>query len=349
MPKATPPPANALEGLQAASLDTLAQSWTRRYFEHTKDRELLEAQRSEHERKVLSRTGLKKYAQAQAYHLATTREAGSMTQAYWNSYHCMNTVSWWSDGGVTTDYCKQRWCPICARIYTADKINKYGDLLASWPDKHFVTLTIPNVPAGTLWDAINHMNSEFAKLRDKLKRRYKRGLESFQLSGLRKLEVTYNWRRDDYHPHYHLVVETKEMADWILREWLQRMPDARRIAQDVRPCDENTEKELFKYFTKIMSHLPDDWRLREAVRPLNHIFYAARRKPMFTTFGNARTQSSGLLKAELLAEVGTNCAHNDAKELPARHLVRQLTWSRELSTWAEGGNEYDLEREAYHG
>ena len=73
------------------------------------------------------------------------------------------------------------------------------------------------------------------------------------LVGLRKLEVTYNAIRNDFHPHYHLVVSGHQVAGDLVSEWLKTFPEAHRSAQDIRPADMDSTMELFKYFTKLLT------------------------------------------------------------------------------------------------
>jgi len=126
-------------------------------------------------------------------------------------------------------------------------VNRYNPVLSEWQDKHFVTLTVPNVSAELLSEMIDTMQSEFRRISDLA------GWRKIPFIGFRKLECTYNPERNDYHPHYHIVVSGECAANFLLEQWLERFPNAARSAQDVRRCDDNDVFELFKYFTKIIS------------------------------------------------------------------------------------------------
>jgi hypothetical protein len=122
-------------------------------------------------------------------------------------------------------------------------------VLEAWPDKHFVTLTIKNMPAAELRPAIAGMVSTFQAIKLGMRR-----TAGVKLRALRKLECTYNQRTDEYHPHFHFVVEDREQALLLREAWLERYPettDAR--GQDVQPADNKSVRELFKYFTKLLA------------------------------------------------------------------------------------------------
>jgi len=205
-----------------------------------------------------------------------------LQKSYWNTYHCCEILIREGEK-ITGSYCKNRWCTVCNRIRTAVLINTYKPVLDSWEDKWFVTLTVPNVPAEELNDAIVTMQNEFRRIRKTLGKRNERG-KGNKFMGLRKLECTYNPVRADYHPHYHIIVRGEDVARGLLNEWLKRYPDARDIAQDVRPADNDSVMELFKYFTKLIVKVNRDDR-QVYIEPLDMIFRAIRGKRTFQNFG----------------------------------------------------------------
>jgi plasmid rolling circle replication initiator protein Rep len=206
-----------------------------------------------------------------------------LKKAYWNTYHCCETLV--QDGEeITGSYCKNRWCTVCNRIRTAVLINTYKPVLDSWEDKWFVTLTIPNVPAEELHSALEEMQAEFIRIRKTLGKRSLRG-KGDKFIGFRKLECTYNPDRDDYHPHYHVIVKGENMARALLDEWLRRFPDAKSIAQDIRPADDDSVMELFKYFTKLMVKVNNGKDRQVYIKQLDVIFQTIRGKRTFQNFG----------------------------------------------------------------
>lgn len=165
---------------------------------------------------------------------------------YVNTLNCCTTLTKRGEK-VTGNYCKNRWCMVCNRIRTAQLIKKYSPVLQEWENKCFVTLTVPNIKGKRLRRELERMQYQLKLIRQKFHKR------KVKFSGVRKLEVTYNPNRDDYHPHYHFIIEGEEVGRELLREWLERFPEAKRKAQDVREADNETVMELFKYFTKVIT------------------------------------------------------------------------------------------------
>lgn len=64
----------------------------------------------------------------------------------------------------------------------------------------FLTLTAPNVPANELEDEIKYYNHSFKKLMER------KEVKTIAKGYARKLEITYNEERDDYHPHFHVLI-----------------------------------------------------------------------------------------------------------------------------------------------
>lgn len=165
---------------------------------------------------------------------------------YRNAYYCNHTLCQVGDQ-VTAKYCNTRICSVCNRIRTAKMINGYSKPLAELQDKQFVTLTIPNVPGTKLPETLNSMQKSLRNIFTQMKKR------KMKYGGIRKTEITYNPIRSDYHPHLHIIIDGVENASYIVKEWLARYPGAAPYCQDIRPVDDFSMMELFKYSTKIVS------------------------------------------------------------------------------------------------
>jgi hypothetical protein len=213
--------------------------------------------------------------------------------SYWNTFHCASRLLFDADKmRLTGKYCNNRWCLVCNRIRSAKLINGYFMEISKLDDIHFVTLTVPNVGFRVLRTTVKKMGYTFRRITDKYR---KRGIT---LNGIRKLECTYNETTDNFHPHYHLIVEGRENADNILADWLQRYPDASIKGQDVRPADENAILELFKYFTKVVTRKKGDAKNRytvhiDALDKINRAFYRLR---FFQGFGKIKNKSEEVEK-----------------------------------------------------
>lgn len=148
-------------------------------------------------------------------------------------------------------FCNNRWCNICNRIRTAKLIKGYGAAIESMLDPRFVTLTVPNVPATELRAEIRRMISQFRKIQE-LRRKHKKPL----IRGIRKLEVTYNPDLQNFHPHFHFIVEGEAAANELIEDWLDRNTTADKRGQDQREAKNPIE--LFKYFAKLTSKSKSD-------------------------------------------------------------------------------------------
>ncbi|MDM6196059.1 protein rep, partial [Staphylococcus aureus] len=69
-------------------------------------------------------------------------------------------------------------------------------------DKQFIflTLTTPNVTVEHLEDEIKNYNESFRRLSNR------KHFKSIAKGYVRKLEITYNKKRDDYNPHFHVLI-----------------------------------------------------------------------------------------------------------------------------------------------
>jgi hypothetical protein len=246
-----------------------------------------------------------------------------LRKSYWNSYHCCNNVGLKESGETTSLYCDARWCLVCNRIRSAKMINSYLPALNEWNDKHFVTLTIPNAPADGLSDAIAMMQAEFFRIKETFKKQHQRQQRDDKLVGLRKLECTYNISREDYHPHYHAIIQGEENANDLLAEWLRRFPDARDVAQDVRKADDASVRELFKYFTKLIAKAAGG---QSVILPeqLDVMFRVLRGKRTFQNFGFTKPKETEEVSEEALEM---------AEEIERETIVEVYQWKQELHDW----------------
>lgn len=181
-----------------------------------------------------------------------------LKKSYINTLHCCSELK--QDGDkLTAKYCKNRWCMVCNSIRTGKSINGYDSEFKKLRDAQFVTLTIPNVKKEDLRAAIRGMKLTSQAIYKKLHRWCQK--LNIKLSGIQKLECTYNAEQDTYHPHFHYIIEGKAVAETFVDEWLNRNIDAVSDAQKIVPANLNSMKELFKYFTKVVNTKGKDRRI----------------------------------------------------------------------------------------
>jgi hypothetical protein len=139
-----------------------------------------------------------------------------------------------------------------------------------------------------------------------MKTQYRRKQRATPLVAIRKLEVTFNPTRQDYHPHFHFVVSNRQTADDLRKMWLTQFQAARWQGQDVRLADDRSTLELFKYFTKLISSHSKDRLI--LVDPLDVIFQAVAGERTFQAFNVKITKETSDQEAEALADAMTTDA-----------------------------------------
>lgn len=251
-------------------------------------------------------------------------DAKGMIPTYWRAYHCGGELR--KEGGkLVTTLCRCRCCTVCMKIETARLIKRYLPVLNTFDEKWFVTLTPPNVPADKLPAMIARMKRVFNTIRERIKKQYQRGQRATALRALRKLECTVNLRRWDFHPHFHIITDSEEVANYLVSEWLRHFPEANRKGQDVRQADDNSVMELFKYFAKLTASGGKDGGTKYIpAEALNIIFTAVAGERVFQAFN----MKAGPVEPEAVA------TEPELVELELARGERWL-WNRELNDWVE--------------
>jgi Plasmid rolling circle replication initiator protein and truncated derivatives len=257
-----------------------------------------------------------------------------LKQSYWNTWHCSDVLL--QDGKkITAKYCNNSWCLVCNRIRTAKLIKGYLPELKKMDDPRYVTLTFPNVPATELKAAIDEMIREIARIKRVLKKR-----EGIEINGLRHLECTYNEIDDTYHPHFHVLIDGREVGGALIREWLKRYPGAEEWCQDNRPADENDLVELCKYSTKMFTRKQtgkEDGKkiIQVNVEALDVINQALYRRRILQPMGWVKKVSEDVeeLEAQVIEDVQEN--------------IDVWSWEQEVSDWVNSVGELLTGCEAY--
>jgi plasmid rolling circle replication initiator protein Rep len=150
---------------------------------------------------------------------------------------------------MAANFCKWRFCPMCAMRKSridALRISVLMTYISKVHGKSFimVTLTAPNVKADKLSEEITRYNECFKKL---TRRKEVAGINH---GYIRKLEVTYNKKRDDYHPHFHVVFAVNRSyfnsRDYVKQEkwlslWRECMDDLSITQVDVRKVRQSVD------------------------------------------------------------------------------------------------------------
>lgn len=263
----------------------------------------------------------------------------SLKKSYWNTVHCVETLLFNQETKtITGKYCKNRWCLVCNRIRTGKLMNLYFDEFSKHEDLYFVTLTVRNIPADSLSGAIRDMQKSWNKIRLKFVRK-------FSFDGIRKNECTYNLKENTFHPHFHVVIKGKDQAKLLLKMWLQLHKEetglySDRKGQDIRKCDKDTLKELFKYFTKIVKRdkKADKNEYPVLIEPLDVMNRAYYKMRVFNSFGIFRN-----LRLEELEEMD----ELQAEELEEIREGNVWAWVQDQSDWVSEFGELLTDNDYY--
>ena len=230
-------------------------------------------------RKKLQKRARCKYITTQIA-TALSKLDSPLKKSYKNSIFCNNLISQ-NGNELTAKYCKNRWCLNCNRIRTGFLINGYTEPLKELNEKRFVTLTIPNVKESELPGTITEMLKRFRMIQKTFQKR------KTPVVGIRKMECTYNYEANTYHPHFHLIIEGQQTGNDIIDQWVKHYPEAEIWLQKNLPADDNTIKELFKYFTKLISKNSNKLVSMPIIhiKSLDIIFRAMKGKRVFQPMG----------------------------------------------------------------
>lgn len=156
-------------------------------------------------------------------------------------------------------FCGVRLCPACAWRKAAKDATRISCVLQrALDDKHqliFATLTAANCGASELQQQVRQYGRAYNALMHRLP--YRKVIAGH----LRKLEITYNRYRDDYHPHVHFVWAVKRKAweqqpitvEQLTDDWRQQlraqgcMAAVSDLAQDIRPVRAATREQVLEY------------------------------------------------------------------------------------------------------
>ena len=264
----------------------------------------------------------------------------SKNKSYWNMWHCANTAEL-ENGKFKTRYCKNRLCIVCNSIRTAELTNKYRHVLKAWDgDMWFITLTAQTVSDVELRDNIKERERITRLIFKRLDKRHRRHPDTHEKPRLiKKIECTYRVASDKYHPHQHLIVKGEETAKAFLKMWIE---DAKHLgvdpaAQDIQKADENTHKELFKYFTKVIS---DGGAKEESERAIylhavDTIFQAIKGIHTFRPMGFKISQYDPVLGDVVRYEQSAPTeASRKLEDISQENLDPEIfRWNHELNDW----------------
>lgn len=205
-----------------------------------------------------------------------------------------------------------------------------------------LTLTVPNVDADSLTDEIKHMTKSFKRLMERAE--VKRSIKGF----FRALEVTYNGDRDDYHPHFHVLLAVPAgyfKKNYIKQSrWLELWQESTRYPQitqvDIRPIKPNPKREgstdiesaaaeVGKYATKPSNYLckaPNGEYVAWA-KPVKDLAVGIRHKRLIA-FGGILKEHHKLLQLEDVESDSVDLVHvGEDNDLIEAVMVQVFRWN----------------------
>lgn len=260
-----------------------------------------------------------------------------MTQSsLFNIFNCGSFISFFADETLEkkkvnkSNFCKNRFCPLCAWRKAKKDSLKISILLKYIQEElgHefiFLTLTAPNISGSDLSDEIKKYNENFKKLTKR------KEVLKITKGYVRKLEVTYNAERDDYHPHFHVMIAVNKSyfksRDYIKKKqwlelWKECMNDSSITQVDVRKMDtsdSNAIAEIAKYGAKDADYLQS--------QKVFDVFYKALKGKQLITY-------SGVFKDAL--KLFKNGELDEYKEIDLTEYIYMLEYN-----WK--GNSYTLD------
>ena len=188
--------------------------------------------------------------------------------------------------------CEGRWCPRCQSIRIAKLIQGYGPALSKLDNLYFVTLTAPTVEGDKLKDQMKAFQDRWRAMTSD---RYWRKNKPI---GIRKTECTIR-PNGMYHYHWHIIIQGRDNAEWIVSQWLQRCPEASDLAQDIRPVKQGDWLEIFKYFTKLVAQDKSTGKRFIDFKRLDHVMQVMRGKRVYQPFGGLKQVKENDLEDDL--------------------------------------------------
>jgi hypothetical protein len=244
----------------------------------------------------------------------------SLEKSYWRTWHCTSQIL--QDGQkLTSKYCNNRCCIVCARIRTAKMIERYFPVIKSEiEDPQFVTLTFPSVQDRKLKAVVNDMILNFQRIKNKMRMR-----DQVKLKGFRKIEVTYN-PIEGFHPHIHSINDGVRPSEILLDQWLKHYPKANYGAQNIEPADDGSILELLKYVTKLVDkkdYTRKDGKIQVGIhaKSLDTIFRALYGRRVYQGYGIHLNLNEDIdeLKSEVYEEILSG--------------IDTWTWDQDQSDW----------------
>lgn len=205
---------------------------------------------------------------------------------------------------VKANRCMNRFCPICM----ATKARKEAYMLliilkflscAKGYEFIFLTLTVPNVAGNEL---VRELDEQYLALKRLIQRKEFKAISN---GFIRKTEITYNQKRNDFHPHIHMLIAVnknyfKEKSLYVSQHkwqeiWKKCKKDNSITQVNVKKANESSFKELAKYEAK-------DFDMLGYSQEVFDVFYKALKGRKTLTFNGCFQEAKKMYKEGKLDE-----------------------------------------------
>lgn len=163
------------------------------------------------------------------------------------------------------NFCNNRFCPQCSQNKSREDAVQLATMINYLKQEFnyefiFLTLTAPNIPAYKVQEELKEYSKSFERL-------FKTKTVKTAIKGyVRKLEMTYNSERDDFHPHYHILLAVNKsyfvdsrlyisQKEW-LRLWANAKKDPTIKSVDIRKF--KAKDDLYKAIFEISKYISKD-------------------------------------------------------------------------------------------
>lgn len=130
------------------------------------------------------------------------------------------------------NFCGNRFCPQCSANKSREDALQIATMCQFLKETNgyeyiFLTLTAPNIPAEMVSEELKIYSRAFKKLQET------KAFKKINKGYIRKLEMTYSAERDDYHPHYHVLIAVNksyftQSSEYIShKQWLKMWQKAK--------------------------------------------------------------------------------------------------------------------------
>lgn len=222
-------------------------------------------------------------------------------------YDCGDVVTFSDNKIVAANFCRQRLCPMCQRRKSLRTYSDFCKVLAQLENYSFLhlVLTVPNVNGCDLSETLDLMNacaSRFFKVLEVAK----------AFKGIARVtEVSFNEKRNDFHPHFHCLVAVKpsyfKSRDYLKYDalrflwsavWYHRRDNLKRLSDEkiklsnlsdadllqifITKADEGALPEIAKYAVKPLVFDTDQ---RKRAEVLQALFEGLHGRRLIQTYG----------------------------------------------------------------